>query len=428
MSRPIFSDIESPAMKSQEIDNLKTNSKRTGICTAVAFVFGFIGFCMAAAAVAGVRQLMIDSQVKTGAILTVGNASPLKGHSKAYSLYAGSGQWTSKTVLPETLSDYQAVSHKTHVYVIGGQKGCNSSDTCAGTVVNTVYQYDTKLDKYTTKLAITANNVAAVRYRYASAVVGDKIYIIGGLTADTATGMLKTTLIYDISTNSWSDGPNMATGRSDTCAAVVGSKIYVVAGYQSIDPINVLDTVEVLDTAAASPAWTTAPSLPAKRGDITCASSGGKVYAIGGYYDPTGTWKPGAFHDTMFEFTPGAAAWVEKAKMPSSRGDKAAVTMSDGSIIVVGGETHAREEQNQVAAHPVEQYYPAHDTWVPKASIPTARFRFGAAQVDDIVYAMGGHRVCETNWDTYASDCARKTLDSVEALLDVAHPDIWVHV
>ena len=415
-------------MKSQEIDNLKTNSKRTGICTAVAFVFGFIGFCMAAAAVAGVRQLMIDSQVKTGAILTVGNASPLKGHSKAHSLYAGSGQWTSKTVLPANLSDYQAVSHKTHVYVIGGQKGCSSSDTCAGTVVNTVYQYDTKLDKYTTKAAITDNSVAAIRYRYASAVVGDKIYIIGGLTADTPTGMLKTTLIYDITANSWSTGPEMATGRSDTCAAVVGSKIYVVAGYQSIDPINVLDTVEVLDTAAASPAWTSAPSLPAKRGDITCASSGGKAYAIGGYYDPTGTWAPGAFHDTMFEFTPGAAAWVEKAKMPSSRGDKAAVTMSDGSIIVVGGETHAREEQNQIAAHPVEQYYPAHDTWVPKASIPTARFRFGAAQVDDIVYAMGGHRVCETNWDTYASDCARKTLDSVEALLDVAHPDIWVHV
>ena len=415
-------------MKSQEIDNLKTNSKRTGICTAVAFVFGFIGFCMAAAAVAGVRQLMIDSQEKTGAILTVGNASPLKGHSKAHSLFAGSGQWTSKTVLPVTLSDYQAVSHKTHVYVIGGQKGCVSSDTCAGTVVNTVYQYDTKLDKYTTKAAITDNGVAAIRYRYASAVVGDKIYIIGGLTADTATGMLKTTLIYDISANSWSTGPEMAAGRADTCAAVVGSKIYVVAGYQSIDPINVLDTVEVLDTAAASPAWTTAPSLPAKRGDITCASSGGKVYAIGGYYDPTGTWKPGAFHDTMFEFTPGAAAWVEKAKMPSSRGDKAAVTMSDGSIIVVGGETHAREEQNQIAAHPVEQYYPAHDTWVPKASIPTARFRFGAAQVDDIVYAMGGHRVCETNWDTYASDCASKTLNSVEALLDVAHPDIWVHV
>ena len=414
-------------MKSHEIDNLKTNSKRTGICTAVAFVFGFIGFCMAAAAVAGVRQLMIDSQVKTGAILTVGNASPLKGHSKAHSLYAGSGQWTSKTVLPVNLSDYQAVSHKTHVYVIGGQKGCISSDTCAGTVVNTVYQYDTKLDKYTTKAAMPA-----VRFRYASAVVGDKIYIIGGLTADTPTGMLKTTLIYDITNDSWSTGPDMAAGRSDTCAAVVGSKIYVVAGYQSIEPINVLDTVEVLDTAAASPAWTSAPSLPAKRGDITCASSGGKVYAIGGYYDPTGTWKPTAFHDTMFEFTPGAAAWAEKAKMPSSRGDKAAVTMSDGSIIVVGGETHAREEQSQIAAHPVEQYYPAHDTWVPKASIPTARFRFGAAQVDDIVYAMGGHRVCTTTYPAPSfapvSTCAALTLDSVEALLDVAHPDIWVHV
>ena len=349
-------------MKSQEIDNLKTNSKRTGICTAVAFVFGFIGFCMAAAAVAGVRQLMIDSQVKTGAILTVGNASPLKGHSKAYSLYAGSGQWTSKTVLPANLSDYQAVSHKTHVYVIGGQKGCSCSDTCAGTVVNTVYQYDTKLDKYTTKAAITDNGVAAIRYRYASAVVGDKIYIIGGLTADD-NGMLKTTLIYDIKANSWSDGPNMATGRSDTCAAVVGSKIYVVGGYSKISspgPIT-LDSVEVLDTAAASPAWATAPSLPAPRGYITCASSGGKAYAIGGFYDPNASdadgWSTTAFFDTMFELTPGAAAWVEKAKMPSSRGDKAAVTMSDGSIIVVGGETNTGEThdaaQSQVAAHPV---------------------------------------------------------------------------
>ena len=327
MSRPIFSDIESPAMKSQEIDNLKTNSKRTGICTAVAFVFGFIGFCMAAAAVAGVRQLMIDSQVKTGAILTVGNASPLKGHSKAYSLYAGSGQWTSKEPLEAKLSDFQAVSHKTHVYIIGGQddqvRSTNADGStctvvagtqdCKGTVVNTVYQYDTKLDKYTTKAAMTA-----IRYRYASAVVGDKIYIIGGLTADD-NGMLKTTLIYDIKANSWSDGPNMATGRSDTCAAVVGSKIYVVGGYSKISspgPIT-LDSVEVLDTAAASPAWATAPSLPAPRGDITCASSGGKAYAIGGFYDPNASdadgWSTTAFFDTMFEFTPGAAAWVERA-------------------------------------------------------------------------------------------------------------------
>ena len=417
-----FSDIESPALNSKELDTLKTNTTRTGICTACAFVFGFIGFCMATAAVAGVRQLMIDSQEKTGAILTVGNASPLKGFSTAHSLYAGSGQWTPKTVLPEKLSDYQAVAHKTHVYVIGGQKGCSGAN-CAGTVVNTVYQYDTKLDKYTTKAAMPA-----VRFRYASAVVADKIYIIGGLIADTPTGMLKTTLIYDIPTDIWTTGPDMAEGRSDTCAGVVDGKIYVVAGYQSIDPIDVLDTVEVLDTTADIPAWAAAAKLPAKRGDITCASSGGKVYAIGGYYDPAGTWSPAAFTDTMYELTPGAASWAEKAKMPSSRGDKAAVTISDGSIVVVGGESHAREEQSQIATRPVEQYYPAHNTWVPKASIPTARFRFGAAQVDDIVYAMGGHRICETNWDTYASDCAENTLDSVEALLDVDHPDIWVHV
>ena len=419
-----FSDIESPAVNTLAIEELKTNTKRTGICTGFALVFGFIGFIMAAAAVAGVRQLMIESH-EHSAILTVGNASPLKGFRKAHSLYAGSGSWTSKKNLPVPLSDYQAVSHKTHVYIIGGQKGCNGTQ-CSGTVVDTVYQYDTKLDKYTAKASMPEK-----RYRYASAVVGDKIYIIGGLTADTVTGMLKTTLIYDITNDSWSsDGPELAEGRSDTCAGVVDGKIYVVAGYNSIDPVKVLDTVEVLDTKAATPAWATAPKLPAPRGDVTCASAGGKVYAIGGYYDPAATWSATAFADTMYELTPGAAAWAEKAKMPSSRGDKAAVTMSDGSIIVVGGETHAREQQSQVAAHPVEQYYPAHNTWVAKASIPTARFRFGAAVVDDIVYAIGGHRVCETEYPENAApitDCAEKTLDSVEALLDVAHPDIWVH-
>ena len=141
-----FNDIESP-VNTLAIEELKTNTKRTGICTGFALVFGFIGFIMAAAAVAGVRQLMIESHDTPGAILTVGNASPLKGYSKAHSLYAGSGSWTSKKNLPVPLSDYQAVSHKTHVYIIGGQKGCSGTN-CNGTVVDTVYQYDTKLDKY----------------------------------------------------------------------------------------------------------------------------------------------------------------------------------------------------------------------------------------------------------------------------------------
>ena len=39
-----FSDIESP-VNTLAIEELKTNTKRTGVCTGFAFVFGFI-FCL----------------------------------------------------------------------------------------------------------------------------------------------------------------------------------------------------------------------------------------------------------------------------------------------------------------------------------------------------------------------------------------------
>ena len=66
--------------------------------------------------------------------------------------------------------------------------------------------------------------------------------------------------------------------------------------------------------------------------------------------------------------------------MPGARGDKAAVTLSDGSIVVVGGETFADQYTTQIAMHTVEQYYPKHDTWVAKAPIPTASDSAFAAQ------------------------------------------------
>ena len=75
--------------------------------------------------------------------------------------------------------------------------------------------------------------------------------------------------------------------------------------------------------ASSSPA--AAPSLPEARGDVTCAAGGGKGYAIGGYYDPSGNWTPDRFMEHVFELdvAGGAAAWTNKTSMPVAVGDKA---------------------------------------------------------------------------------------------------------
>ena len=98
-------------------------------------------------------------------------------------------------------------------------------------------------------------------------------------------------------------------------------------------------------------------------------------------------------------------------------------------LLRIGGEGHARGEVTQIAQHPVEQFFPEHNTWITKASIPTARFRFAAAAVGDFVHAFGGHVLCETGWngDWGNPDCATKTLDSHQVLMDVTHPDVWIH-
>jgi len=370
-----------------------------------------------------------DDTVKTQPIvIRVGQATPLKGYASARSFFEGTGSWAAKEDLPAGTSDFVAVTVGDKIYLIGGQDVNGASMTV-------VREYDPVIDDYnSTKAALSVG-----RMRYGAAAVGTKIYVIGGLEVDDPFGDVNasniqtphTTFIYDTATDTWTDGPELIAGRSDLCAFAVGTKVYAVGGYT--DFLSTLDSVEVLDTSASSPAWAAAPSLPEARGDVTCAAAGGKGYAIGGFYDPTGTFADlDQFTEHVFELdvAGGADAWTNKSSMPVAVGDKAAAALPDGSIVVIGGETHRNDgTESQTATHTSLQYYPAHDTWVKKAPLPTARFRFAAAaDADGYVHAFGGHTHCAvTSFSPYTTDCAAQALVSHEIMFDVVHPDLWIH-
>jgi len=377
---------------------------------------------IALALVVYVGFYMEDTSASDPVTIRVGMASPAPGYTSTRSLFAGTGSWTTKEPLPAATSDFLAVTVGDKIFMIGGQ------DT-AGASTATVREYDPVIDAFNATAKTAAQ---AGRMRYAAAVVGTKIYVLGGLAVDDGTPQLKTTWVYDTASDTWDyTGPNLIVGRSDFCAFVVGQKIYAVGGYTT--GYAALESVEVLDIGAATPAWATAPALPDARGDVTCAASGGKGYAIGGYHDPTDTFANNtAFKDTMYELdvAGGAAAWVAKSPMPTAVGDKAAAVLSDGSILVIGGETHNRGVHTQVATHTSVHYYPKHDTWVTKAPIPTARFRFAAAtDADGFVHAFGGHVHCFSDWSVSppTTTCPADALASHEVMMDVTHPDLWIH-
>ena len=128
--------------------------------------------------------------------------------------------------------------------------------------------------------------------------------------------------------------------------------------------------------------------------------SGTKIYVFGGYYDNVGTAHP-RYWSTVYEgdATANPITWTVKKPMPTARGDMAAVTLSDGSILVIGGEQIYPGDvtKTKIAMHEVERYFPTVNAWVSKAPMPLGRFRFAAAaDYNDHVHVLGGHQSCHT--------------------------------
>ena len=104
------------------------------------------------------------------------------------------------------------------------------------------------------------------------AAVGRKIYVFGGLDD---TGILSSVLEYDPASDSWERKADMPFARGAMGSAVLGGKIYVVGGLSA----GVIDAVHAYDPATDS--WRQRASLPIPSFWLGCAAVRGKLYAIG---------------------------------------------------------------------------------------------------------------------------------------------------
>ena len=80
-------------------------------------------------------------------------------------------------------------------------------------MVNSAYAYDPQADAWT-QLA----SMGTARRIHASAAVGGKLYVFGGLGTS---GRLSTAEMYDPASNSWAPVTNLTSARSDTVAVAL---------------------------------------------------------------------------------------------------------------------------------------------------------------------------------------------------------------
>jgi N-acetylneuraminic acid mutarotase len=171
----------------------------------------------------------------------------------------------------------------------------------------------------------------------------------------------------------WGLRAQLLQPNSEFALAEANGKIYVMGGYP---PSRVTArTVQIYDIASDS--WTLGPQLPQPNNHGMAAAVNGKIYLIGGQL----TADQEGYVNTVYELTPGASAWVEKAPMPTLRSGGVAV-VHDGKIYVAGGRVPRGSD--------FAVYDPAADKWEVLPDLPTQRNHITGAAINGRIHIVGG--------------------------------------
>jgi non-specific serine/threonine protein kinase len=159
----------------------------------------------------------------------------------------------------------------------------------------------------------------------AAAVLDDRIWVAGGLTAEGAGSA--DVFVYEPIEVSWSPGPDLPTPVHHSSLVSDGTSLWLVGGYAG----NGFDapTAEVWRLEPSAPdGWVAEEPLPESRGAGAAAWDGSRIVYAGGV-------GPDGVSGAVFALEDGA--WSQVARLATPREHLAATTDGDGSVFVLGG-------------------------------------------------------------------------------------------
>ncbi len=251
--------------------------------------------------------------------------------------YAATG-----ATMPTPVSNYfisqfdDGAGHGIGLYIVGGRNN-------AGVQINDVQVYYPD-DNTVATIATDPLPASPARLVGGQAFVNGQLYVLGGFDGTT---MFDETYVYSPTAPAgarWTDtGCDLPTPRAYIATAVVGNKIYAIGGDElpALTPIN--DTI-VLDTDNLGACWQDAAmaDLPSANGDAPAVYVdegflGGGIYTIGGGWPSPGPYR------WVFRYDIAADAWEDFPQLAvpdpaTGRRNQAAVYVpaSAGAILGLG--------------------------------------------------------------------------------------------
>lgn len=299
------------------------------------------------------------------------------------------GKWVKLAPIPEAAEEMYGAATGGKFYVFGGlAPGFKPRGL--------VYEYDPATDKWTKKKPMPVPS-----HHVAFADLNGKIYAFGGFVLPAAGPPawepIDNTWEYDPAGDSWKALAPMPTKRGSPVAAVVGGKIYVIGGAGvhpgssetalfSTSPHRSLPTVEEYDPVRNT--WRARSPMPTARNHAAVGVVGGKVYVIGGRVGAAFT-TVASNTDVVEEYDPATDSWgAVRARMPTARSGVAWGTYG-GRIYVAGGE--AQNAQLSAAYRALEAYDPAGNQWVSLPSMTISRHGLAGAVIGNRLHLVGGN-------------------------------------
>ncbi len=183
--------------------------------------------------------------------------------------------------------------------------------------------------------------------------VGDRLVCaIGGFNGANLLRGTPQVECYDVAADSWSIRAPIPDDRDGVWPAVVGDKVYLLGGVHNTteDLFRPLDSAAVYDSKTDT--WTSLAKLPAPRGGSAVHALGGKLYVVGGY---STDWTSSAKDEErqMLVYDPVGDSWSLAPQMPSPRWLFGSATLRGELAVFLG-----------IAAGPLlERYAPATSAW-----------------------------------------------------------------
>jgi N-acetylneuraminic acid mutarotase len=284
-------------------------------------------------------------------------------------------KWGRLADFPEPAEEVYGIAAAGKFYVFGGLAP-------QWTPKGMVYEYDPDGNTWTKK-----KDMPLASHHVAFAELDGKIYVMGGFVkpakGPTAWVPIDNAWEYEPTKDTWKALASLPTKRGSPNAAVVGGKIYVIGGagihpgsketaVHPARPHRSLGSNEVYDPATNT--WETRQPMPTARNHAAVGVENNRIYIIGGRIGAAFSTRA-SNTDIVEEYDPATDQWgALKAPMPTPRSAVAWGTYK-GKIYVAGGEERIKPWQRTFRA--VEAYDPRTNTW---STLPPMTFpRHGLA-------------------------------------------------